>query len=78
MPFDAKTHIKWLCAVAGNMEEQAPWLKTVGAELHLPGVSSREARQSRELEQALPRHPDKATTPKNHRDSFNRSCCGKN
>jgi hypothetical protein len=63
------------CAVAGNM-------KTVGAELRLPGVSSGEARQSREREEALPRHPDKATTltttPKINRDSFNRSFCCKN
>jgi hypothetical protein len=50
----------------------------VCAELRLPGFPSGEARQSHERDEALPRHPEKATTPKINRDSFNRSFGGKN
>jgi serine/threonine protein kinase len=40
MPFQAHHEFEWPFAVAGNMEEQAPRLKTVCTEHGLPGVSS--------------------------------------
>jgi len=40
MPFQANHELEWPIAVAGNMEEQAPRLKTVCTEHGLPGVSS--------------------------------------